>query len=119
MVHLGSCAGVVVRAQGLRRYYGARVTRDGMFQLVRQYDEICEVMASEKITFAFDKIFPISLTVSGSSLSASIGSTTLVATDNSNFIMSSGAIGLMVADGAASANTVRVTAPKEAIKWQE
>jgi hypothetical protein len=90
-----------------------------MFQLVRQYDDICEVMASEKITFAFDKIFPISLTLSGSSLSASIGSTTLVATDNSNFIMSSGAIGLLVADGAASANTVRVTAPKEAIKWQE
>jgi hypothetical protein len=119
MVHLGSSAGVVARAQGLRRYYGARVTRDGMFQLVKHYDDIYDIMASEKITFAFDKIINITLTVIGSSLSANIGNTTLMASDNSNFIMSSGAIGLMVTDGAASANTVRVTAPKEDAKWQK
>ncbi len=119
MVHLGSSAGVVARAQGLRRYYGARVTRDGMFQLVKHYDDIYDIMASEKITFAFDKIINITLTVIGSSLSANIGNTTLMASDNSNFIMSSGAIGLMVSDGAASANTVRVTAPKEDAKWQK
>ena len=119
MVHLGSSAGVVARAQGLRRYYGARVTRDGMFQLVKHYDDIYDIMASEKITFAFDKIINITFTVIGSSLSANIGNTTLMASDNSNFIMSSGAIGLMVTDGAASANTVRVTAPKEDAKWQK
>ena len=119
MVHLGSSAGVVARAQGLRRYYGARVTRDGMFQLVKHYDDIYDIMASEKITFAFDKIINITLTVIGSSLSANIGNTTLMASDNSNFIMSSGAIGLMVTDGAASANTVRITAPKEDAKWQK
>ena len=119
MVHLGSSAGVVARAQGLRRYYGARVTRDGMFQLVKHYDDIYDIMASEKITFAFDKIINITFTVIGSSLSANIGNTTLMASDDSNFIMSSGAIGLMVTDGAASANTVRVTAPKEDAKWQK
>ena len=90
-----------------------------MFQLVKHYDDIYDIMASEKITFAFDKIINIALTVIGSSLSANIGNTTLMASDNSNFIMSSGAIGLMVTDGAASANTVRVTAPKEDAKWQK
>ena len=39
MLHLGNYGGLAVRAQGLRRYYGARVTRDGKMQIVRVRDD--------------------------------------------------------------------------------
>ncbi|PCI87621.1 MAG: hypothetical protein COB24_05710 [Hyphomicrobiales bacterium] len=114
VVHLGSSAGVIARAQGLRRYYAARVTRDGKFELVRQYDDTFEVLASAEISMAFDETIPITLTVNGLNLSAVTGDTSLSVTDTSDVAISCGAIGLMVADGAASANTVRVSAPKGA-----
>ena len=45
MMHLGNYGGVAIRAQGLRRYYGARVTRDGKMQIVRVRDENTAVLA--------------------------------------------------------------------------
>ncbi|MBL1421350.1 MAG: ADP-ribosylglycohydrolase family protein [Alphaproteobacteria bacterium] len=114
IVHLGSSAGVIARAQGLRRYYAARVTREGKFELVRQYDDSFEILASADMPVAFDEVIPISFTVNGSSLTAVTGDTILSATDTSDVAISCGAIGLMVTDGAASANTVCVSAPKGA-----
>ena len=35
VIHLGIYGGIAVRVQGLRRYYAARVTRDGQLQIVR------------------------------------------------------------------------------------
>jgi hypothetical protein len=52
MMHLGNYGGMAVRAQGLRRYYGGRVTRDGKMQIVRVRDEDTKVLAET----AFDGV---------------------------------------------------------------
>ena len=110
VIHLGSSAGVIARAQGLRRFYGARVRRDGAFELVRRFDDDCTVLASTEVPVAFDETISMSLTVNGNAITAMAGTATLSARDDS---LSNGAIGLMVADGAASANTVKISAPGE------
>ena len=38
-IHLGDYGGVAVRVQGLRRYYGVRLTRAGQFEIVRVRDD--------------------------------------------------------------------------------
>ncbi|MCK1721286.1 hypothetical protein [Bradyrhizobium sp. 141] len=45
MLHLGNYGGFAVRVQGLRRYYGARVTREGQMQIVRVRDEETKILA--------------------------------------------------------------------------
>ena len=48
-LHLGSYGGVAVRAQGMRRYYAARLTRGGPFQIVRVRDEEVRVLAETAV----------------------------------------------------------------------
>ena len=45
VIHLGVYGGIAVRVQGLRRYYAARVTRDGQLQIVRVRDAETTVLA--------------------------------------------------------------------------
>lgn len=110
VMHLGRHAGLTVRTQGLRRFYAARITRDGRFEIVRAYDDDTEVLASADFDLTFDEQVPMALTVQGSTISASAGGTDLSIADHSEKALSSGGVGLLVADGAASANVIRVSA---------
>jgi ADP-ribosylglycohydrolase len=109
VVHLGQYAGLTARTQGLRRYYGARISKQGLFEIVRTYDDETEVLASATFEYALDDWVPMSMTVLGTTVTASAGKTTLTVDDTSNKALENGGIGLMVADGAASANVFRVT----------
>lgn len=111
-VHLGRHAGLTARTQGLRRFYGARVTRDGKFELVRAYDEETEVLATADFSLAFDEWVPMSISVKGGSIKAMAGDVTLTVTDTSDKALRDGGIGLLVADGAASAQVINVSAAK-------
>ncbi|MCP4385678.1 MAG: ADP-ribosylglycohydrolase family protein [Hyphomicrobiales bacterium] len=111
IVHLGRYAGLAARTRGLRRYYAGRITRDDRFQLVRVHDDDMTVLAETEFAFGYDNWVPMAVTVDGDTITATAGGATLTAHDDSDRAFASGGIGLLVADGAASANVVRVGSP--------
>jgi hypothetical protein len=108
-VHLGNEAGLAVRVQGLRRYYAAVLSRDGMLRIVRQRDEARTVLAETAMAWSFETTYDISVEVVGTRIRCRIGETSLAAEDDSPQALGDGGIGLLVHEGALSSNDVRVT----------
>ena len=109
-IHLGQYAGLIARARGLNRYVAARLHRGGRFEIVRAMDEERTVLASTALAWRLDESVPMSITVRGESISARAGETVLEIDDAIGAALASGGIGLLVADGAVSANPIRVSA---------
>ena len=108
-VHLGGYAGLAARVAGLRRFYAARLCRDGQFQILRVLDDERTVLAAARFPWCPDEPVPLSMTVRGRCISASAGSTVLTADDGSESSFAAGAMGLLVADGAVTADRIRVS----------
>ena len=108
-VHLGRYAGLAVRTQGLRRYYTARIHREGRFEIVRVCDDNREVLAATDFRFVFDEPVAMTVVVRGERIFASAGETELSVTDPSSLSLASGGIGLLVTEGTASSDEIRVS----------
>jgi ADP-ribosylglycohydrolase len=108
VVHLGNYGGIAVRAQGLRRYYGARLTRAGMLEIVRVRDEAEEVLGATRFRLEFEKAIPMRVVVEGAEIRATAGDATLAVRDDSPLALADGAVGLLISEGALSTNEVRV-----------
>lgn len=109
VVNLATHAGLVARAGGLRRYYAARLHREGRVEIVRVRDEETKVLAEAPFAVEFETPYAMSFEVSGPRLTCRVGGVELVALDESDRRLASGAIGLLVADGALSTEEVRVS----------
>lgn len=105
MLHLGNHGGVVLRAEGQRRYYLARVTRERRLEIVRRKDEAETVLASVPFDTAFEKAFTMTASVDGARISAAIGDVRIEATDD---VFTGGAAGMLIHEGALSATRIRV-----------
>ena len=110
MMHLGNYGGLAVRAQGLRRYYGARVTRDGKMQIVKVRDEDVKVLAETSFKTEFEKNIAMKVTAQGTRLTFEADGVSLTADDGSNDAYRDGGIGLLVHEGALSSNEIRIGA---------
>jgi ADP-ribosylglycohydrolase len=110
VIHLGTYGGVAVRVQGLRRYYAARLTRAGQLQIVRVRDEETSVLAETPFPTTLEKKVSIAVTAKGSRILAVVDGVRLEAEDDSPSAYADGGIGLLVAEGALSADEVRITA---------
>ncbi len=110
MIHLGREAGVAVRVQGLRRYYAALLSRDGMLRLVRQRDEERIVLAETAFAWSLERSYDVEVAAEGDRITCRIGDATLTARDGSAAEFRDGGIGLLVHEGALSSNDIRVTA---------
>ena len=110
VMHLGNYGGVAVRAQGLRRYYAARLTRDGKLQIVRVRDEETSVLAETAFPTTFEKKVNVAVTAKGSRITAIVDGVRLEAEDTSASAYADGGVGLLVSEGALSADEVRVSA---------
>ena len=110
-IHLGRYAGLAARVGGLRRFYAARLHRDGQFQILRVLDDDREVLASTELPWRLEEKVPVSMTVRGRRIIASAGDTVLTADDDQNGYLSSGGAGLLVSDGAVTVDRIRVTPP--------
>ena len=104
-LHLGDYGGVVVRCQGLRRYYSARLVRKGLFQIIKVRDEVLTVLAETEFPVELEKPVAIIVSVTGTHVHATADGTSLTADDAS---FADGAIGLLVHEGALSTDAVRV-----------
>jgi ADP-ribosylglycohydrolase len=104
-LNLGTYGGIAVRAQGLRRYYAARLVRTGAFQIVKVRDEVTTVLAETPFNVVLEHLVALTVSVQGDRITATAGTTTITANDST---FANGAIGLLVHEGALSTETVRV-----------
>ena len=108
VIHLGNYGGVAVRVQGLRRYYGALLTRQGTLHIVRVRDDETTVLAETPFAWKLEAVYQISVDAVGDRITCSVGGKTLVAHDGAKDRFADGGIALIVARGALSSNEVRV-----------
>jgi ADP-ribosylglycohydrolase len=104
-LNLGTYGGIAVRAQGLRRYYAARLVRTGSLQIVKVRDEVTKVLAEVPFNVVLEKSVSLSVSVQGGTISANADGTSVQAQDDT---FKDGAIGLFVYEGALSTETVHV-----------
>lgn len=93
----GTQGGVVVRAQGLRRYYAAQIVGQVLFQIVWLRDETLPVLAGTPLPVTPETTVPMTMTVHCTRIFATADGVTLRAED-SHF--ADGALGLLVHEGA-------------------
>ncbi|TKT69240.1 ADP-ribosylglycohydrolase family protein [Aquamicrobium sp. LC103] len=110
VLHLGNHGGVAVRVQGQRRYYCVRITRDNRLEIVRVRDDEREVLASTAFDCEFETEVPVNIRVSGDRITSEVGGKHIEATDTSDKRFRDGGIGLVVNEGALSADYVTVSA---------
>ncbi|PZM08768.1 ADP-ribosylglycohydrolase family protein [Rhizobium tubonense] len=110
MLHLGNYGGLAVRAQGLRRYYGARVTREGKMQIVRVRDEDIRILAEAAFKTEFEKPIAMRVAATGNRIVFEADGVLISAEDNAPGAFNDGGIGLIVHQGALSSNEIRIGA---------
>jgi len=94
--HLARSVGLVVRAQGLRRYYALRLTREGRAQLVRELDGTA-VLAEAPCDWGLYREYALRLEVTGDHLFAYVNSDLVLrASDDA---LGAGAIGVLIEEG--------------------
>ena len=106
MLHLGDYGGLVLRAQGQRRYHAVRVTRAGALEIVRRRDETEIVLARTDCAVPFEEAFTLRVEADGPRLTARLGGTHLHADDPEE--VEGGAMGLVVHEGSLSATRIRI-----------
>ena len=105
MLHLGDYGGLVIRAEGQRRYYAARITRKGELQIMRRKDDEETVLASTALAIPFETAFQMVVSAKADQLSATVGDTGVTASDSA---FAGGAAGLVIHEGALSATRIHV-----------
>jgi hypothetical protein len=101
-VRLGGPAGIVFRARGLNRYYALLLLEGNSIALVKARDEKKIELTRAAFDWKLDTQYEVTVAVEGSTIKTSIGGgPSLEATDDD---YPAGGIGLVVADGAVSAN---------------
>jgi len=110
VVHLGSSAGLVARARGLRRHYALVLARDGFLRLVKTRDDAKTVLAQAPMPWKLDIAYRLTFEVVGRRLVGLVdGLERLSATDETPEAFESGGAGLLIADGALSTEEIAVT----------
>jgi hypothetical protein len=108
MIHLGNYGGLAIRAQGLRRYYGARVTRDGKMQIVKVRDEETKVLAETAFKTEFDKHIAMKVSAQGARITFEADGVSVTAEDTAADAFRDGGVGLLIHEGALSSNEIRI-----------
>ncbi|MET3898044.1 ADP-ribosylglycohydrolase [Devosia sp. UYZn731] len=114
-LHLGEYGGVAIRAQGLRRYYAARITREGKFQLVRRQDDTLTVLAEAPFPVELETPVAMMVDARGHRIRAVAGDIIIEADDDT---FADGALGLLVFEGALSTDAVHVTASTPSLQGE-
>ncbi len=109
VVHLGNHGGVAFRVQGLRRYYAVRVTRSNTVEIVRIRDDKTEILVSKAFDFVMEETIPVLLHVSGNWFSARVGDVDIETVDDGPQAIDCGGIGLIVHEGALSADYLTIS----------
>ncbi len=108
-VHLGASAGLAVRVQGLRRYYALLLEADDRVRLVKIRDDERTVLAEAPCRWTLEKAVALELEVRGAKITGTVdGSIVLRATDSSAKPFENGGVGLVITEGALSADQIDI-----------
>ena len=108
-VHLGASAGLAVRVQGLRRYYALLLEADDRVRLVKIRDDARTVLAEAPCRWTLEKAVALELEVRGAKITGTVdGSIVLRATDSSAKPFENGGVGLVITEGALSADQIDI-----------
>ncbi len=104
--HLVQAAGICGRCQGMRRYYGLYLHRDGELRLVKVVDSET-VLAHIPLNWEFGQTLELALTFSGQHISAAVdGKVVMEVSDDS---LGCGAAALLVEEGRTATQRVRIS----------
>ncbi|KAJ4352047.1 uncharacterized protein N0V89_007393 [Didymosphaeria variabile] len=104
MVNMGDGHGVIVRVQGLNRWYGA-VLRKGFLEVVKARDEERKLLGRVGVGWGLDAKYEIQVKVSGRKISARMGDVEVYANDNE---YRGGAAGFVLGAGSICADSLRI-----------
>ncbi len=107
-VHLGSSAGLAARVQGLRRYYALQLEAGNKARLVKVRDDVRSILAEAPCRWTLEEPIMLALEVRGADITGIAGGATLRGTDDSDAPFENGGIGLVIAEGALSADEIQV-----------
>ncbi|SFR02296.1 ADP-ribosylglycohydrolase [Enterobacter sp. kpr-6] len=107
-LHLGDYGGLAFRVQGMRRYYAARILRDGTLQLVRVRDAVTRVLAERQLSDVFERPVTFDVIVNGRSITATVDGQTLCVEDAERDAFTGGGIGLLINAGALSTDAIHI-----------
>ena len=104
--HLVKRVGIACRAQGMRRYYGLLLNREGTLQLVRELDGTT-VLAEVPFDLEFYRTHEMELSVVGTQLTGSVDGKVLIEANDG--ALAEGGIALVVDEGRTATQTVKVS----------
>ena len=108
-VHLGASAGLAARVQGLRRYYALLLEADDRVRLVKVRDDARTVLAEAPCRWTLEKAVALELEVRGAKIAGTVDSSIVLrATDSSATPFENGGVGLVITEGALSADQIDI-----------
>ena len=108
-VHLASHAGLALRVQGLRRYYGVILLRPDLLRLVKVHDGATTILAEAPFPWDFETPISFEAESTGRRLWCKVGGVALEARDDGPTALADGGIALVIGEGAMSSNEIRVS----------
>ncbi|HCR0945953.1 TPA: ADP-ribosylglycohydrolase family protein [Enterobacter hormaechei] len=109
-LHLGDYGGLAFRVQGMRRYYAARVMRDGKVQIIRVRDAVTRILAETVLSDVYERPLVFDIAVMGNTLTATVDGKTLSVEDTEREAFADGGIGLLICAGALSTDAIHICA---------
>ena len=109
--HMAESAGIAARVQGMRRYYGLLLCRDGKARLVKALDGN-SVLAEANFDWWFGETHELVLQVVGTHIQAWIDGEQIFEVDDTDRPLTGGAIALVCEQGRTATQTVRVCPAK-------
>jgi ADP-ribosylglycohydrolase len=105
--HLAKAGGIGARVQGMRRYYGLLLHREGVARLVKALDDE-RVLAEMDFPWELEESHVLSLQVAGQRLEGSVDGRLLFSVEDTERPLSGGGVALICAEGCMSCGAVRV-----------
>lgn len=104
--HLIKRAGISIRTQGLKRYYGLVLTADNKIQLVKELDGT-KVLAESDLAVTLGQTYQLRLVANEGSLTGYVDGEKVVDASDASF--ASGGIGLIINEGRTATKQVQVS----------
>lgn len=96
--HLAASVGIAVRVQGLRRYYGLLLCREGTLRLVKVLDSV-QTLAETSFPWEFDVRYSLLLKAEGTTLKGIVNGLVGLSATDTEHPLTSGGVGLLCEEG--------------------
>jgi hypothetical protein len=108
--HMAESTGIAARVQGLRRYYALLIGQDGEGRLVKQLDGE-RVLGEFAVDWQLDRAYALRLSATGNRLEAFVDGRSVCVAEDVDRPLDGGAVALVLQEGQAGCDHVRVAPP--------